>query len=222
MTSAALIVVLVAGSFAFADIVLIKALGLGVAIAVALDATRRPGAARALDDAPAGRLELVDAATAGALWSLAAAGRRGRARSARPCCCVGRRRGPAGGLLAGRAAPRHRSRPAPDAAGRHASDRSRPPTRSRSSCPRDDGPHDRLTEWWYYTGHLRADDGRRFGFEFVIFRAERGAFPVTWASHLALTDETGRRFLYDQRSEVGPQVDRSQPGPGLRPGDHGA
>ena len=31
--------VVVAGSFAFADIVLIKALGLGVAIAVALDAT---------------------------------------------------------------------------------------------------------------------------------------------------------------------------------------
>jgi RND superfamily putative drug exporter len=39
VTSAALIVVVVAGSFAFADIVLIKALGLGVAIAVALDAT---------------------------------------------------------------------------------------------------------------------------------------------------------------------------------------
>jgi uncharacterized membrane protein YdfJ with MMPL/SSD domain len=32
-------VVLVAGSFAFADIVLIKALGVGMAIAVALDAT---------------------------------------------------------------------------------------------------------------------------------------------------------------------------------------
>jgi RND superfamily putative drug exporter len=39
VSSAALIVVLVAGSFAFADIVLIKALGIGVAIAVALDAT---------------------------------------------------------------------------------------------------------------------------------------------------------------------------------------
>ncbi len=39
ISSAALIVVVVAGSFAFADIVLIKALGLGVAIAVALDAT---------------------------------------------------------------------------------------------------------------------------------------------------------------------------------------
>ncbi len=39
VTSAALIVVVVSGSFAFADIVLIKALGLGIAIAVALDAT---------------------------------------------------------------------------------------------------------------------------------------------------------------------------------------
>ena len=75
--------------------------------------------------------------------------------------------------------------------------------------PRDDAPHDRLTEWWYYTGHLRAGDGARFGFEFVIFRAERGAFPVTWASHLAITDETGARFHYAQRSEIGPQVDRS-------------
>jgi RND superfamily putative drug exporter len=39
VTSAALVVVVVAASFVFADIVLIKALGLGVAIAVALDAT---------------------------------------------------------------------------------------------------------------------------------------------------------------------------------------
>jgi RND superfamily putative drug exporter len=39
VTSAALIVVVVAGSFAFAEIVLIKAVGIGVALAVALDAT---------------------------------------------------------------------------------------------------------------------------------------------------------------------------------------
>jgi len=39
VTSAAVLVVLVAGSFVFADIVLIKALGVGVAIAVALDAS---------------------------------------------------------------------------------------------------------------------------------------------------------------------------------------
>ena len=87
--------------------------------------------------------------------------------------------------------------------------------------PRDDGPHDRLTEWWYYTGHLRAHQsdvrqraetyslGRDYGFEFVIFRAERGAFPTTWASHLALTDETGHTFHYAQRTQIGDAVDRS-------------
>ncbi len=82
------------------------------------------------------------------------------------------------------------------------------------SFPADDGPHGRLTEWWYYTGHLQDDAGRRFGFEFVIFRAERGGLPVSWASHLALTDEQGGRFLYAQRSEIGPQVDASAAGGG--------
>jgi predicted secreted hydrolase len=80
--------------------------------------------------------------------------------------------------------------------------------------PRDDAPHDRLTEWWYYTGHLRSFDGHRFGFEFVVFRAERGGFPVTWASHLGLTDEGGRAFHYAQRSEIGAQVDHVPGGPG--------
>jgi predicted secreted hydrolase len=85
----------------------------------------------------------------------------------------------------------------------------RPPDPLPVELPRDDSPHDRLTEWWYYTGHLRAADGRRFGFEYVIFRAERGGFPVSWVSHLAITDETNQRFAYGQRLEVGPGVDRS-------------
>jgi predicted secreted hydrolase len=85
----------------------------------------------------------------------------------------------------------------------------RPPDPQPVALPRDDGPHDRLTEWWYYTGHLRAADGSRFGFEYVVFRAERGGFPVTWASHLALTDETGDAFHYAQRAEIGSGVDRS-------------
>jgi predicted secreted hydrolase len=83
--------------------------------------------------------------------------------------------------------------------------------------PRDDGPHSRLTEWWYYTGHLRSTDGARFGFEFVIFRAERGRFPTSWLSHLAITDEDGDRFVYSQRLEVGAGVDRSPRGPDGQP-----
>ncbi len=84
-----------------------------------------------------------------------------------------------------------------------------PPDPQPVSLPRDDGPHQRLTEWWYYTGHLVAEDGRRFGFEAVVFRAERGLAPVAWASHLALTDEAGDRFLYAQRAQIGPSVDHS-------------
>ena len=84
--------------------------------------------------------------------------------------------------------------------------------------PADDGAHHRLTEWWYYTGHLADDAGGRWGFEFVIFRAERGGFPVTWASHLALTDETGGRFHNAQRAEIGSQVNLGPAGaPGSDP-----
>jgi predicted secreted hydrolase len=83
------------------------------------------------------------------------------------------------------------------------------------ALPRDDGPHDRLTEWWYYTGHLRGERGGRWGFEFVVFRAERGVVPVAWASHLALTDELGERFIYEERSHVGVGVDRSKAGGGF-------
>jgi len=84
---------------------------------------------------------------------------------------------------------------------------SRPPDPQPVILPADDAPHNRLTEWWYYTGHLRDARAGRWGFEYVIFRAERGGFPVSWASHLALTDETGDAFTYAQRSEIGPQVD---------------
>ncbi len=84
--------------------------------------------------------------------------------------------------------------------------------------PADDAPHDRLTEWWYYTGHLEDETGGSWGFEYVIFRAERGGFPVTFASHLALTDEDGGRFHYAQRAEIGPQVDVRAPGASAEPG----
>ena len=80
------------------------------------------------------------------------------------------------------------------------------------SLPADDAPHDQLTEWWYVTGHLATLDGTRaFGYEAVIFRAQRGDFPVSWASHVALTEKPspGRSgsFHYFERSEIGPQVD---------------
>ena len=74
--------------------------------------------------------------------------------------------------------------------------------------PRDHGAHERFrTEWWYYTGHLTAADGRRFGFELTFFR--RGippdqiqTLPSKWSlqqlylAHFALTDLSSGRFYY--------------------------
>ncbi len=208
VTSAALIVVVVAGSFAFADIVLIKALGIGMAIAVALDATvvralLVPATMRLLGHwnwwlpSALRRVPRIESIGIAGLVILAVAA--GPLLAA--CTAAG------APILANPAAP-HPLPPPTAAAPTPASDP------QPVVLPRDDAPHDRLTEWWYYTGHLQADDGRRFGFEYVIFRAERGAFPVTWASHLAVTDESGDAFRFAQRTEIGPQADRSAPGRG--------
>ena len=83
--------------------------------------------------------------------------------------------------------------------------------------PGDDGPHDRLTEWWYYTGHLTNEVGRQFGCAAVVFRAERGSVPPSWVAHLALTDEATGQFHFAQRTEIGPGVDRSPRDPSGTP-----
>jgi len=37
--------------------------------------------------------------------------------------------------------------------------------------PQDHGAHPEFqTEWWYYTGNVATDEGRRFGYQFTIFR----------------------------------------------------
>ena len=192
VTSAALIVVVVAGSFAFADIVLIKALGIGMALAVALDATvvralLVPATMRLLGrwnwwvPGRLRRLPVIGTALLVLATPLLAA-------------CA------AGPILANPPAPRPTTAAAAPLP-------SHPADPIAVELPRDDAPHDRLTEWWYYTGHLKGDDGSRYGFEFVVFRVERGGFPVAWASHLAVTDEGGDAFHSAQRFEFGPQVD---------------
>ena len=37
--------------------------------------------------------------------------------------------------------------------------------------PRDHGSHKQFgLEWWYFTGHLSSESGRRFGYELTFFR----------------------------------------------------
>ena len=72
--------------------------------------------------------------------------------------------------------------------------------------PRDDGAHRTLNEWWYYTGHLRADDGARYGFELVVFQVLLGNGPPLYRAHFAVTDHRRRSFAFDYRSRRGEQA----------------
>ncbi len=76
--------------------------------------------------------------------------------------------------------------------------------------PRDHGPHPEFrSEWWYFTGNLETADGRRFGYQWVIFRAAlhpdtiaRGsAWGTTQAymAHFAVTDPVNRDFHFFER-----------------------
>jgi len=80
--------------------------------------------------------------------------------------------------------------------------------------PRDHGQHaEYQTEWWYFTGNLRAENGRRFGYELTFFRQALAPSllprPSSWAfrdayvAHFAITDIANERFHYDQKTARG-------------------
>src|SRR5256712_13917551 len=77
--------------------------------------------------------------------------------------------------------------------------------------PADHAAHpDYRTEWWYYTGHLQTTTGKRYGYQLAFFRHRRDSSgptlnPSKWfadnvyMAHLAITDETARRFVYGEK-----------------------
>jgi len=83
--------------------------------------------------------------------------------------------------------------------------------------PRDHASHpDYKIEWWYYTGNVRAADGRRFGYQLTFFRVgvdHTPTNPSKWAvrdlfmTHLAISDAKGQRYRYAEKLSRG--------GPGL-------
>ena len=55
--------------------------------------------------------------------------------------------------------------------------------------PQDDASHAANTEWWYYSGHLVAEDGSRYGFHLAFFEtAPPDGGPVFHIGHFAITD----------------------------------
>jgi predicted secreted hydrolase len=85
----------------------------------------------------------------------------------------------------------------------------------RYQFPRDHASHPEFkTEWWYYSGHLDADDGQRFGYQLTFFRVGvdpslRGNARSRWAvrdlhlAHFAVSDLGQKRFIYWQRRSRG-------------------
>jgi len=76
--------------------------------------------------------------------------------------------------------------------------------------PRDEAPHQDLTEWWYYTGHLEAEDGRRWGFEMVTFQILRATLHPVYVSHFAVTDQQCGQFQYAVHGSQGAQAQPAQ------------
>jgi predicted secreted hydrolase len=87
----------------------------------------------------------------------------------------------------------------------------------RYEFPRDHYAHpDFRTEWWYWTGNLHDQAGRRFGFELTFFRqavseanrTPRHAWDATdlYLAHLALSDISTGRFHHTER------INRAGPG----------
>lgn len=91
--------------------------------------------------------------------------------------------------------------------------------------PKDLGQHPAYqAEWWYYTGNLADEAGRRYGFQLTFFR--RGLTPglsnreSEWGSnqiyfaHFTVTDVAGETFTYHERfSRGGPGLAGAQADP---------
>src|SRR3990172_2065850 len=73
--------------------------------------------------------------------------------------------------------------------------------------PRDHGAHpDFKTEWWYYSGHLKAPTGETFGYQLTFFRVALAkpnptaksswAADTVYFAHLALSDPNRQKFIF--------------------------
>lgn len=76
--------------------------------------------------------------------------------------------------------------------------------------PSDNGAHPKFrTEWWYFTGNLISKEGKRFGYQFTIFRnslsPSKNDTGSDWRSnqiymgHFTLTDIDNNNFYYFER-----------------------
>jgi predicted secreted hydrolase len=83
------------------------------------------------------------------------------------------------------------------------------------SFPADHYAHPTFkTEWWYYTGHLQAESGERYGYQVTFFRfglrdrqkaaqAQPPLFTDLYMAHFALADLAAKKFTFRERINRG-------------------
>ncbi|HEY7220964.1 MAG TPA: lipocalin-like domain-containing protein [Candidatus Binatia bacterium] len=80
--------------------------------------------------------------------------------------------------------------------------------------PADHYSHpDFKTEWWYYTGHLATESGKKYGYQVTFFRfgvrdrqkkaKEPPLFTELYMAHFALSDITTKKFRFRERINRG-------------------
>lgn len=72
----------------------------------------------------------------------------------------------------------------------------------RVTLPADEGSHAEDLEWWYWTGHLQATDGRWFGFQQTVFLSSMGSM---WGQvgHRTITDIDDASFHFTDSYVIG-------------------
>jgi len=82
------------------------------------------------------------------------------------------------------------------------------------TLPRDEAAHRAPIEWWYYTGHLTAENGHQYGFELTFFKAYTPPDLPLFAgipayllvdkghvAHFGITDIDNERFSMAERTD---------------------
>ena len=79
------------------------------------------------------------------------------------------------------------------------------PTPRELILPADDRSHSAPIEWWYYNGHLKAEEGEEYSFHYVIFQTE--------SSDAASQIEFGQAGITDIEKAEHTYISSERPGP---------
>ncbi len=60
---------------------------------------------------------------------------------------------------------------------------------------------DQEVQWWYWTGHLTTENGKKYGYEVCFFVFDSWIFFRDILAQVAITDESGKKFHYREDME---------------------